>query len=92
MAMQPTISLKHQVGSTVFSYPAHLAPSRALTRRAGVLLVLSMFGSTKLNNESIKDFAKNEFYLANTLAGLEEKSYTWIMCLEKLICKYDIAL
>jgi hypothetical protein len=50
-----------------------------------------MFGSAELDEESIKYFAKNDFYLADSLAGLEEQIYTCIKCLEKLTCKGGVA-
>lgn len=50
-----------------------------------------MFGSAELDDDSIKHFAKNDFYLADTLAGLEEQLYTCIKCLEQLTAKNGIA-
>jgi hypothetical protein len=37
-----------------------------------------MFGSAELDEDSIKYFAKNDFYPADSLAGLEEQIYTCI--------------
>jgi hypothetical protein len=42
-----------------------------------------MFGSTELDNQAIKYYAENDFYLAKTLEGLEEQIYTFIKCLKK---------
>jgi hypothetical protein len=53
--------------------------------------VRSMFGSTELDNEAIKYYAKNDFYLAETLEGLEEQIYTCIKCLEKFTERHGIA-
>jgi hypothetical protein len=50
-----------------------------------------MFGNTELDEDSIKYFAKNDFYLADNLSGLEEQIYTCIKLLEKLTCKDGIA-
>ena len=50
-----------------------------------------MFGSTELNEESIKYFAKRDLYLADSLAGLEEQIYTCIRCLEMLTRRGGIA-
>jgi hypothetical protein len=50
-----------------------------------------MFGSTELDEESVKYFAKNDFYLADSLSGLEEQICTCIKCLEKLTCKEGIS-
>jgi hypothetical protein len=35
-----------------------------------------MFGSTGLDKDAIKYYAKNHFYLAKTLEGLKEQIYT----------------
>jgi hypothetical protein len=53
--------------------------------------VRSMFGSTELDNEAVKYYAKNDFYLAETLEGLEEQIYTCIKCLEKFTERQGIA-
>ena len=50
-----------------------------------------MFGSSKLANDSIKYFAKNNFYLAGNLSGLEDQSYTCIKLLDTLTCRAGIA-
>ena len=50
-----------------------------------------MFGSSELDDESIKYFAKNDFYLADNLSGLQEQIHTCIKLLEKLTCKLGIA-
>jgi hypothetical protein len=65
--------------------------AKGSNQKSRVLQVRFMFGSTELNEEPINYFAKNDFYLADTLAGLEEQIYTCTMCLEKLTCKYGIA-
>jgi hypothetical protein len=50
----------------------------------------SMFGSTELDNGAIKYYAENNFYLAETLEGLEEQIYTCIRCLEKFTARNGI--
>jgi hypothetical protein len=50
-----------------------------------------MFGSTELDEESIKCFTKKDFYLADSLAGLEEQIHTCIKCLEMLTRRDGIA-
>jgi hypothetical protein len=50
-----------------------------------------MFRSTKLDEESMKFFAKNYFYLPDNLSGLEEQIYTCIKLLDKLTCRGGIA-
>jgi hypothetical protein len=69
-----------------------LGAVKSSDQKSKILQVRSMFGSTKLDEESIKYFAKNDFYLlADTLAGLEEQLFTCIKCLEKLTCESGIA-
>jgi hypothetical protein len=53
--------------------------------------VRSMFGSTELDEDAIKCYAKNSFYIAETLEGLEEQIYTCIKCLEKFTERNGIA-
>jgi hypothetical protein len=50
-----------------------------------------MFGSTELNKDAIKYYAKNNFYLAETLKGLKEQIYTCIKSLEKFTERHGIA-
>jgi hypothetical protein len=50
-----------------------------------------MFGSTELDEDAIKYYAENDFYLAETLEGLEEQIYTCIKCLEKFTERDGIA-
>jgi hypothetical protein len=50
-----------------------------------------MFGSSELDEDSIKCFAKNDFYLAGNLSGLEEQIYTCTKLLEMLTCRAGIA-
>jgi hypothetical protein len=61
-------------------------------QKSRVLQIRSMFGSTELDEEPVKYFAKNDFHLADSLSGLEEQTHTCIKCLlEKLTCKEGIA-
>ena len=53
-------------------------------QKSRILQVKSMFGSSELDEDSIKYFAKNDFYLAGNLSGLEEQIYTCIRLLETL--------
>jgi hypothetical protein len=55
--------------------------------KSRILQVRSMFGSTELDEDSIKYFAKNDFYLADNLSGLEEQICTCIKLLENLLAK-----
>jgi hypothetical protein len=50
-----------------------------------------MFGSSELDEDSIKCFAKNDFYLAGNLSSLEEQIHTCTKLLEMLTCKAGIA-
>ena len=77
-------------GFSIFMF-SPLGSNNSSDQKSRILQVRSMFGSTELDEESIKYFAKNDFYLADNLSGLEEQIYTCIKCLEKLTCKYGIA-
>ena len=59
-------------------------------QKSRILQIKSMFGSTELDENSIKYFAKNDFYLAGNLLGLEEQIYTCIKLQETLTCKAGI--
>ena len=77
-------------GFSVFMF-SPLAANQRSDQKSRVLQIRSMFGSTELDEDSVKYFAKNDFYLADSLAGLEEQIYTCIKCLDKLTCKEGIA-
>lgn len=77
-------------GFSIFMF-SPLEAIRSKDQKSRILQVKSMFGSTELDEDSIKYFAKNDFYLADGLPGLEEQTYTCIKLLEKLTCKYGIA-
>jgi hypothetical protein len=70
-------------GYTMFMFSPLSAP-RSKDRKKRQQQVRSMFGSTELDDDAVKYYAENDFYLADTLEGLEEQIYTCIMCLEKL--------
>jgi hypothetical protein len=77
-------------GFSVFSF-SPLDHVKSSDPKTNVHQVRSMFGSTELDEESIKYFAKKDFYLADSLAGLEEQIYTCIKCLEMLTRREGIA-
>ncbi len=77
-------------GFSIFMF-SPLGTSSSSDPKSRILQVRSMFGSTELDEDSIKYFAKNDFYLADNLSGLEEQIYTCIKLLEKLTCKDGIA-
>jgi hypothetical protein len=77
-------------GFSIFMF-SPLGAVKGSDQKSKILQVRSMFGSTKLDEESIKYFAKNDFYLADTLASLEEQLFTCIKCLEKLTCAKGLA-
>jgi hypothetical protein len=77
-------------GFSIFMFSPLGAP-KSTDQKSRVLQVKSMFGSTELDDESVKYFAKYDFYLADSLSGLEEQIYTGIKCLEKLTCRDGIA-
>ena len=77
-------------GFSVFSF-SPLDHVKSSDPKTNIHLVRSMFGSTELDEESIKYFAKKDFYLADSLAGLEEQIYTCIKCLEMLTRRDGIA-
>jgi hypothetical protein len=41
-----------------------------------------MFGKLELDNEAVRYYSTNNFFLANSVAYLEEQIYTCIRCLE----------
>jgi hypothetical protein len=77
-------------GFSIFMF-SPLGTNSSSDPKSRILQVRSMFGSTELDEDSIKYFAKNDFYLADNLPGLEEQIYTCIKLLEKLTCKDGIA-
>ena len=77
-------------GFSVFSF-SPLDNVKSSDNNTNIHQVRSMFGSTELNEESIKYFAKRDLYLADSLAGLEEQVYTCIKCLEMLTRRGGIA-
>ena len=77
-------------GFSVFSF-SPLDHVKSSDHKSNVHQVRSMFGSTELDEESIKYFSKKDFYLADSLAGLEEQVYTCIKCLEMLTRRDGIA-
>ena len=91
MVMHPMASAKHQPGGFNVFVLSPLSANRHFDQKIRVLQVRSMFGSTELDEESIKHFAKNDFCLANNVAGLEMQICTCIKCLEKLAFKNGVA-
>jgi hypothetical protein len=72
---QRTISVTRQEDSA-YSCSAPGSAEKA-DQKSRILQVKSMFGSAELDEDSIKYFAKNDFY-PDSLAGLEEQIYTCI--------------
>ena len=79
------------VGFSIFMF-SPLYSNHTSDQKSRILQVKSMFRSTELDDDSIKHFAKNGFYLAGNLSGLEEQIYTFTKLLETLTCKAGIAL
>ena len=77
-------------GFSIFMF-SPLGAKKSTDQKSRVLQVKSMFGSTELDEESIKYFAKNDFYLASDLSGLQEQIHTCVKLLEKLTCRNGIA-
>ena len=77
-------------GFSIFMF-SPIGTNRSTDQKSRILQVRAMFGSTELDEESIKYFAKNDFYLADNLSGLKEQIYTCIKLLEKLTCEHGIA-
>jgi hypothetical protein len=78
-------------GFSIFMF-SPLGAHKSSDQKSRILQVWLMFGSTELDEDSIKYFAKNDFCLADNLLGLEEQIHTCIKLLEKLTCKDGIAL
>jgi hypothetical protein len=53
--------------------------------------VRAMFGESTLDDEAIKFYASNDFFLADTIPDLEEQIYTCIMCLDLFTERRGIA-
>ena len=77
-------------GFSIFMF-SPLDSNHSSDQKSRILQVKSMFGSSELDEDSIKYFAKNDFYLAGNLSGLEEQIFTCIKLLETLTCKSGIA-
>ena len=77
-------------GFSIFMF-SPLDSNHSSDQKSRILQVKSMFGSSELDEDSIKYFAKNDFYLAGNLSGLEEQIFTCIRLLETLTCKSGIA-
>jgi hypothetical protein len=78
-------------GFTIFMFrpiTAHV-PSNRKDRRQQVK---AMFGSTELDDEAVKYYAENDFFLPETLADLEEQIYTCIKTLELFTEREGIAV
>jgi hypothetical protein len=78
-------------GFSIFMFRSPLRTNSGSDPKSRILQVRLMFGNTKLDEESIKHFAKDDFCLANNLQGLEEQICTCIKLLEKLTCKGEMA-
>jgi hypothetical protein len=77
-------------GFTIFMFKP-ITAIHTKDKKARQQQVRSMFGSTELDEDAIKYYAENDFYLAETLEGLEEQIYTCIKCLEKFTERRGIA-
>ncbi len=67
-------------GFSIFSFSPLGAPP-PIDHKSRVLQVRAMFGGTAVDEESIKYFAKNDFYLAGSISSLEEQ--LWLTELEE---------
>jgi hypothetical protein len=77
-------------GFTIFMFKP-ITATHTKDKKGRQQQVSSMFGSTELDDDAIKYYAENNFYLAETLEGLEEQIYTCIKCLEKFTKRNGIA-
>jgi hypothetical protein len=50
-----------------------------------------MFGKTELDDNAVKYYSTNDFFLAGSVANLEEQIYTCIRCLELFTDRRGIA-
>jgi hypothetical protein len=50
-----------------------------------------MFGQTELDEDAVKYYSTNDFFLADSVANLEEQIYTCIRCLELFTDRRGIA-
>jgi hypothetical protein len=53
--------------------------------------VRAMFGKTELDDNAVKYYSTNDFFLAGSVANLEEQIYTCIRCLELFTDRRGIA-
>lgn len=53
--------------------------------------VRAMFGNSELDDEAVKYYSANDFFLAESVADLEEQVYTCIRCLELFTDRKGIA-
>jgi hypothetical protein len=77
-------------GFSVFMFNS-LDSNHSSDQKSRILQAKSMFGSSELDEDSIKHFAKNDFCLAGNLSGLEEQICTCMKLLEMLTCRAGIA-
>jgi hypothetical protein len=78
-------------GFTIFMFrpiTAHVSGNKKDRRQQ----VKAMFGNTELDEEAIKYYAENDFFLPETLSDLEEQIYTCVKALELFTEREGIAV
>jgi hypothetical protein len=68
-------------GFTIFMFRPVTSAAPA-NKKARQQQVKAMFGSTELDDEAVKYYSQNDFFLAESIQDLEEQIYTCILCLE----------
>jgi hypothetical protein len=75
----------------IFMFSPLNADTKNTDQKSRVLQVKAMFRKAEFYEELTKHFAKNDFFLAESLTDLEEQLCTCIKCLEKLTNRFGIA-
>lgn len=78
-------------GFTIFSFRPITADDRSKDKKGKEQQLRSMFGNIELDDEAVKYYAANDFYIPNSLEALEEQLFTCIQCLEWFTEKHGIA-
>jgi hypothetical protein len=68
-------------GFAVFSFQPTGADDRSKEKKGKEQQLRSMFGNNELDDEAVKCYAANDFYIPDTLEALEEQLFTCMQCL-----------
>jgi hypothetical protein len=78
-------------GFTIFMFKPRIAGIQATSSVTLQLGIRSLFGDTKINEDTVRYFAKHEYYLSDSLESLEIQLETCVKFLDLLTAKGGIA-